>query len=212
MQNPTLRLMSIRSSAIRALLLVVTIALGSPPAAASGPAPGARTAVLEFDPARTTVAFSLSGWPHETHGTFKLKRGLVRVYPETGRMDGIIIVDASSGSSGESMRDARMAGSILEASRFPEISFAPRQVEIQGDPQGEFPVRVSGLLMLHGAAHDFTVDAQVTRGAHDAAVRCSFVIPYVDWGLENPSFLMFKVSREVRIDLTTYARWSWLDR
>jgi polyisoprenoid-binding protein YceI len=205
--------MSIQSAAIRAMtLVVVSLAVGWPVAAASGPAPGASAVVLEFDPARTTVAFTLSGWPHDTHGTFKLKRGLVAVYPETGRMDGSITVDASSGKSGERLRDARMTGSILEAARFPDISFAPRQVENHGDPQGEFPVKISGLLMLHGAVHDFTVDARVSRGVHDATIRCSFVIPYVEWGLEDPSILMFTVAKEVRIDLTTYARWSWRDR
>ena len=121
-------------------------------------------AVLELDPAKTAIAFSLTGWPHDTHGTFKLKRGLIRIYPATGKMDGIVIVDASSANSGVTMRDERMRSSILEVSRFPEISFAPQRVESHGEPQGEFPVKVRGRLMLHGTRHDFTIDALVSRG------------------------------------------------
>ena len=36
-----------------------------------------------------------------------------------------------------------------------------------------------------------------------------FVIPYVAWGLEDPSIMMFKVAKEVAIDVTTVARLSW---
>ncbi|HEV3110849.1 MAG TPA: YceI family protein [Candidatus Binataceae bacterium] len=191
-------------------LALTLIALLCPLAMAFGPIPEGKVAVLELDPARTAIAFSLTGWPHDTHGTFRLKRGFIRVSPATGKMDGIIIVDASSGNSGETLRDAKMTSSVLEAPRFPEISFAPQQVESHGDPEGEFPVKVRGLLSLHGAQHDFTVDAVVSRATNDTTIRCSFVIPYVEWGLEDPSILMFKVSKEVRVDLTTNARLSWM--
>jgi polyisoprenoid-binding protein YceI len=203
--------MRIRSAGA-CLLAFTLIVLVCPLAMAVGPIREGKVAVLELDPARTAIAFSLTGWPHDTHGTFKLKRGLVRIYPATGKMDGIVIVDASSGNSGETMRDARMRSSILEVSRFPEISFAPQKVESHGDPQGEFPVKVRGLLSLHGAQHDFTVDALVSHEANSTTIHCSFVIPYVEWGLEDPSILIFKVSKEVRVDLTTDARLSWTGR
>ena len=200
-----------RSAGVCVPLLVLTlIALLCPLAMAVGPVTEGKVAVLELDPAKTAIAFSLTGWPHDTHGTFKLKRGLIRIYPATGKMDGIVIVDASSGNSGEPMRDARMTSSILEASRFPEISFAPQQAESHGDPQREFPVRVRGLLSLHGAQHDFTVDALVSHEANNTTIHCSFVIPYVEWGLEDPSILILKVSKEVRVDLTAHARLSWI--
>ena len=192
------------------LLTLTLVGLLCPRARAVDPIPAGKVAVLELDPAKTSIAFLLTGWPHDTHGTFKLKRGLIRIYPATGTMDGIVIVDASSANSGVRMRDERMRSSILEASRFPEISFAPQQVESHGTPQGEFPVKVRGLLLLHGTRHDFTVDALVTRGANNTTIHCTFVIPYVEWGLEDPSILMFKVSEKVLIDVTTTARLSWI--
>jgi polyisoprenoid-binding protein YceI len=90
--------------------------------------PQGKLAVLELDPAKTTIAYSLEGWPHHTQGTFALKHGVIRLYPRTRKMDGIIIVDAASGNSGHSVRDDRMKSSVLEVSRFPDISFAPQQV------------------------------------------------------------------------------------
>jgi polyisoprenoid-binding protein YceI len=201
----------IRPAGVCVLLLTLTLdALACPLARAVDPLSAGKVAVLELDPAKTTIAFLLTGWPHDTHGTFKLKRGLIWIYPATGKMDGIVIVDAASGNTGVALRDKRMRSSILEASRFPEISFAPQQVESHGDPEGEFPVKVRGLLFLHGTQHDFTVDALVTRGANNTAIHCTFVIPYVEWGLEDPSLLIFKVSRKVRIDVTTSALLSWV--
>jgi len=201
----------IRSAGVCVLLLTLTlVGLLCPLARAVDPIPEGKVAVLELDPAKTSIAFLLSGWPHDTHGTFKLKRGLIRIYPATGKMDGIVIVDGSSANTGVRMRDERMRSSILEASRFPEISFAPQRVESHGTPQGEFPVKVRGLLLLHGTRHDFTVDALVTRGANNTTIHCTFVVPYVEWGLEDPSILMFKVSKKVRVDVTTNALLSWI--
>jgi polyisoprenoid-binding protein YceI len=171
--------------------------------------PPGKIAVLKFDPAKTTIDYSLSGWPHSPHGTFKLKRGLIRVDPATGRMEGLIVVDAASGNSGNSMRDARMRDTVLEAGRFPEITFAPEQVESHGNPQGEFPVVVRGVMSLHGGKHPFTISARVRRDGDQVSIKCNFVIPYVDWGLENPSILMLKVSKEVEIGVTATAELSW---
>jgi|SRR5271170_2606108 len=192
------------------LLALTQVILVCPLAMAVEPIPQGKVAVLELDPAKTTIAFSLTGWPHDTHGTFTLKRGLIRIDPATGKMDGSVIVDPSSGNSGEPLRDARMTSSILEASRFPEISFAPQRLESHGDPEGEFPVKVRGLLLLHGTRHDFAVDALVRRAANSATIHCTFMVPYVEWGLEDPSVLMFRVSKKVRVDLTTNARLSWI--
>ena len=200
-----------RSAGVCVLLFALTlVVLAGPLARAANPIPEGKVAVLEFDPAKTAIVFSLTGWPHNTHGTFKLKRGLIRIYPATGKMDGIVIVDASSANSGITMRDERMRSSILEVSRFPEISFAPQRVESHGDPEGEFPVKVRGMLLLHGTRHDFTIDALVSRGANNTTIHCTFVVPYVEWGLKDPSILMFKVSKEVRLDVTTNARLSWI--
>jgi len=33
-------------------------------------------------------------------------------------------------------------------------------------------------------------------------VKTTFPVPYVAWGLKDPSFMMFKVAKEVGIDLT----------
>jgi polyisoprenoid-binding protein YceI len=164
----------------------------------------AKWTALTFDRARTTIAYKLIGWPHVTDGTFKLKSSVIQVDAVSGKMAGEIVVDAASGDSGHSVRDARMKDSVLEAERYPEISFAPQHVESHGVPRGEFQVVVRGVMMLRGR-HPFTITATVERRGDDAAIRCHFAIPYVAWGLKDPSILFFKVEPNVSVEVTAIA-------
>ena len=197
-----------RFARICALLLALA-ALVSLRAIAADPVPQGKLATLELDPAKTVITYSLDGWPHHSEGTFKLKHGLIELDPATGKMDGSITVDAASGDSGHSIRDDRMKSSVLEVDQFPEISFAPRQVVSHGSLTQEFPVKVQGLMLLHGAQHNLTIDATVSRTGNTVTIHASFVIPYVAWGLADPSILMFTVAKEVGIDVTTVAHLSW---
>ena len=69
-------------------------------------------AVLELNPAKTLIAYTLKGWPHITNGTFKLEKGVVRVDPATGKATGSVIVGASSVDSGSHMRDGEADAEI----------------------------------------------------------------------------------------------------
>lgn len=191
------------------LLTFALVALIGPLAMAADAVPPGKSAVLDLDPAKTTIAYSLEGWPHHTQGTFTLKHGVIRIDPQTGKMDGVITVDAASGNSGHPVRDERMKAGVLEVSRFPEITFVPQQAVSQGNVQGEFPVTVRGLMSLHGAQHDFTIKATVRRDGNNVMIEGNFAIPFVEWGLEDPSILMFKVAKMVAVNVTAVARLRW---
>jgi polyisoprenoid-binding protein YceI len=202
---------SFRSAGIYVLSLALTIVvLAIPLVAAGDTVPPGKLAVLDLDPAKTTITYSLDGWPHHTQGTFKLKRGVVEIDPSTGKMTGTITVDAASGDSGHSIRDEEMKSTVLGVDRFPEISFAPHQVLSHGDPQKAFPVTVAGLMLLHGVQHALTIDALVERDGDNVTIHSKFLVPFVEWGLHDPSILVFKVAKSVDIDLITDAHLSWI--
>jgi polyisoprenoid-binding protein YceI len=200
-----------RSSGVYVLSLALAIfvpAIGL--VAAEDTVPPGKLAVLDLDAAKTTITYSLDGWPHHTQGTFKLKHGVIEIDPSTQKMTGTITVDATSGDSGHSIRDDEMKSSVLEVNRFPEISFAPSQVLEHGDPKKAFPVTVVGLMSLHGTQHALTIDATVEREENNVTIHCNFAVPFVEWGLRDPSILMFKVSKQVLVDVTANARLSWI--
>jgi polyisoprenoid-binding protein YceI len=187
--------------------ILVALALSSSAALSANPA--AREAVIELDPASTQIDFVLKGFPHTTSGWFKLKSGVIRIDPETGRADGKIVVDAASGATGIGMRDSEMRNSILEVQRYPEISFAPRQVRGQPLARGAFKLSLSGILFIHGGPHDVTMEVAINRHGNDFTATTRLTIPYVAWGMKNPSLLFLTVSDDVAIEASTAGHVTW---
>jgi len=162
--------------------------------------------VLELDPARTSVEFKLDATLHTVHGSFKLKRGAIRFDPATGKIAGEMVVDATTGESGNEGRDHKMHQSVLESQRYPEIVFTPDRVEGAVAPQGASQVQVHGSFRIHGAAHDIAFPIQIQVAGGQLTATTHFTIPYVKWGMKNPSTLLLRVSDKVEIDATAYTR------
>lgn len=157
--------------------------------------------IVEFDPAQTQVNFTLSTVLHTVHGEFKLKKGLIRFDPSTGAASGAIVIDATSGESGNSSRDSRMQKSILESQKYSEITFTPQRVKGQVAAQGDSQVEIEGTFSLHGADHPLTLAAKVTAKDGQMTATTHFVVPYIKWGLKNPSTFILRVSDTVDIDI-----------
>jgi polyisoprenoid-binding protein YceI len=157
--------------------------------------------VLQFAPARTSVNFTLGDVLHTVHGTFDLKRGTVQFSPTTNAISGEIVIDTASGHSGSDGRDGKMHREILESSRFPETVFRPDRVDGKVAAQGASTIQVHGLFSLHGADHQITIPVQVQMAADHWEATAHFSIPYVEWGLKNPSTFLLRVSKTVDIDV-----------
>ncbi len=197
---------------VRQSLFLLIIFFGQmSPAFAAGGAPPRKQAIITFLPARSRIDFTLSGFPHITHGTFKLASGVVRVEPAAEKIDGEITINADSASTGGGMREREMKGSVLEVERYPRISFAPQRVESHGDPHGTFPVRVLGIIFIHGAAHAFPIDATVSVLGDEVRISSRFAIPYVAWGLKDPSIFVFRVSKTVDLEVTLIGHVTWAE-
>ena len=161
----------------------------------------AQEAVLELDPAQTQVSFTLGDVLHTVHGVFKLKRGTIKFDPATGHAGGLVVVDATSGDSGSHARDHKMHKDILESAQYPEITFTPQQVQGQILPQGDFKVQVLGTFTMHGAARPLTLVVQAHLAGEQLTADTQFTIPYVSWGLKNPSTFVLRVNPTVDIDI-----------
>jgi len=156
--------------------------------------------VLGPDPATATVRFTLPATLHTVHGQFKLARCSIRFDPATGKISGEVVVDAASGASGNESRDRRMHNEILESAKYPEIVFAPDRVDGAVASQGASQVQVHGIFRIHGAAHEITIPVQVRVTNGQASATAKFTIPYVKWGMKNPSTFLLRVSDKVEIE------------
>lgn len=162
----------------------------------------AQASFVTLDPGNTKITFTLGATLHTVHGTFLLKSGQLRLDPATGAATGSIVVDATSAETGNVSRDKNMHANILESQKFPEIVFTPKQVKGSVAPQGKSELEVSGTFRLHGQEHEMTVPVSVERGANghfEADAR--FAVPYVQWGLKNPSTFVLHVSDTVQLEI-----------
>jgi polyisoprenoid-binding protein YceI len=165
-----------------------------------------RAEALAIDPVQTKVEFTLGDVLHTVHGTFALKRGSVRFDPSTGAASGEITVDAASGQSGSGARDRRMHKDILESTRYPEIVFRPTRIEGKVAPQGPSQVRIHGIFSIHGADHEIVMPAEIEAAGGEYKLFAHFDVPYVKWGMKNPSNLILRVNDKVEIAIHTIAR------
>ena len=87
------------------------------------PAASAQAKILGCDPEQTTANFTLGDVLHTVHGAFKVKRCELHFDPSSGKLDGEIVFDATSGKSGNDSRDRKMHKEVLESARYRRSRF-----------------------------------------------------------------------------------------
>jgi polyisoprenoid-binding protein YceI len=158
---------------------------------------------VQLDPAQTEIRWKTSAGLHTIHGAFKLKNGEFLVNPATGLAEGEILVDATTGQSGGSDRDKRVQDEVLESNRYPGIFFHPTTFK-GGFPAGDggHDLVADGTFNIHGEDHplQMPLKIQISSGAITATTR--FTIPYVAWGMKNPSTFFHRVGKQVEVQVT----------
>jgi polyisoprenoid-binding protein YceI len=157
---------------------------------------------LTVNPDQSEVVFSLGDVLHQVHGTFHVQSGSVRFDSGSSQMSGSIVVAAGSGKSGNNTRDHRMSADILNAPQFTEATFGPRHLNGAIAPTGDSTVQVDGVFTLHGTPHDLTLPMQIHMDGTTCTAKTHFMIPYVKWGLKDPSTFLLRVNKEVDMEIT----------
>jgi polyisoprenoid-binding protein YceI len=170
---------------------LLALALGRPAAAAEQ--------LLTLDAAATKIAFTLGATFHTVHGSVQLARGGLRFDPAGGEASGEIVVDARSAQTGNSSRDANMQRDVLESERFPTIVFRAEALELLSRSETSAQVRLRGTLDLHGQRLPWELPATLTAQGNRLAIVSTFRVPYVDWGMHDPSTFLLRVDRYVDV-------------
>lgn len=154
-----------------------------------------------LDPSTSSITFSLSGTGHEVEGTFHVTSGEIHFDLSSHDLSGSIVVSAASGESGNDSRDKKMHNDVLDVAHFANVTFDPQSYQGTIATSGDSTIQVSGLFTLHGTPHTITVPMQLHMEAGKITAKGSFIVPYVKWGLKNPSIFILKVAKEVKIDM-----------
>ena len=101
-----------------------------------------------------------------------------------------------------------MTNEVLDAPHFADVAFAPRSFQGTIAPTGDSTIQVTGTFTLHGTPHEITVPMQIHIVGSNCTAKTHFTVPYVKWGLKDPSVFILRVAKEVDIDLTLVGRLS----
>lgn len=154
---------------------------------------------LELDPAGTEITFELGATLHEVEGTAELREGRVAFDPESGTASGRIVVAAASLNTDHEGRDRKMHGQVLESTSFPEIVFSPRSVRGTFHAEGESTLVLDGTFTIHGDSHPLSLEVVVRRQGDRLSLETEFVVPYVSWGMSDPSRFVMRAAKEVSV-------------
>ena len=165
------------------------------------PAAFAQHQTFVLNPDASQVKMTLNTTHEIVNGVFHVQSGSVEFEHGDPRMSGLISVAAGSGKTGNDSRDRKMNRDILKVEQYATVSFEPKTYAGSIAPSGDSTIQATGIFTLLGTPHEITVPMQVHFDGAGATAKAHFVVPYIQWGLKDPSFLIWKADHDVAIDL-----------
>ena len=153
------------------------------------------------NPDGSEVKMTLKTTHEVVNGTFHLQSGSLTFDRSAAKILGSVVVTAGSGKTGNGSRDKKMNKDILKVDQYATIAFEPKTYTGTIAATGDSNLQVTGMFTLLGTPHQITIPILVHIEGTAATAKAHFVIPYVKWGLKNPSFLVWKAEDDVAIDL-----------
>ena len=155
---------------------------------------------LVFDPEATEVTFELGAALHTVNGSADLERGELVLDLADRTVRGEVVVDAESARTGKPKRDRHMHRQVLLSAEHPRIVLRPRSWQGELDLEQDGTVTVRGMLELVGEEHEVELPVAVRPEGEDlVTVDFELEIPYVEWGLEDPSTFLLRVEKTVTV-------------
>jgi hypothetical protein len=165
------------------------------------PAAVAQRQSFVVNPDASEVKMTLNTTHEVVNGTFHVQSGSIEFDRGAPKMSGSVVVLAGSCKTGNGSRDKKMNKDILEVEQHATVSFEPKTYTGVLAPSGDSTIQLTGIFTLLGTPHEITVPLQVHLEGARATAKAHFVVPYVQWGLKNPSFMIWKADNDVAIDL-----------
>lgn len=185
---------------LRRVCFVLALSLALPLAA--------QMKTFELDPGKTTVEFTFGATLHTVRGSLRAERGMIRFDLATGAAEGTVVLDATSASTGNSRRDRKMHEKILESERFPDMVFSVERISGVMKEEGRNDIQLHGILEMHGTRRPIALPATALVDGDRVTATGALDIPYMEWGLADPSFFILRVAKEVHVEVKASGRLS----
>ena len=172
------------------------------------PAALAQHKTFAVNPDASEVKITLKTTHELVNGTFHIQSGSIEFDRSNPKMSGSVVVLAGSGKTGNDSRDKKMNKDILKIDQYANVSFEPKTYAGVIAPSGDSTIQVTGIFTLLGTPHEITIPMVVHLEGTTATVKAHFAVPYIQWGLKDPSFMFWKADKDVAIDLFLSGRLS----
>ncbi len=163
----------------------------------------ARNIEIHFDPASTQIRFKVGSMLRDVRGSFQFKGGALAVDPDSTLAQGELLVDATTGRTGNAARDKELQEDVLESKRYPSIFFHAEHLRGQiPKTDGSSDVIADGMLNIHGADHPLQMKVHLVRVGNSLSATTHFTVPYVEWGMKNPRGSFLHLSKTAQVDVS----------
>ena len=166
-----------------------------------GPAALAQQRTFVANPDASEVKMTLKTTHEVVNGTFHIQSGSLEFDRTAAKISGSVVVLAGSGKTGNGSRDKKMNKEILQVEQHATVSFEPKSYAGVIAPSGDSTIQATGIFTLLGMPHEITIPILVHLEGTTATAKAHFVVPYIQWGLKDPSFLFWKADNDVAIEL-----------
>ncbi len=161
--------------------------------------------VLTLQPERTRVTFTVRATIHDVDGELALDSGQIRFDPDTGEASGEVTLDLRRAQTGNRLRDREMRQNVFETERFPLVVFRPSRIHGTLLPSTVSDIVLVGVVVMHGTEHSFSLPVKVRLHGESVSAEAVFDIPYVAWGMRNPSLVLLRVAPAAAVTVKTEA-------
>jgi polyisoprenoid-binding protein YceI len=158
--------------------------------------------VLKLNANKATVTYNLGAFMHTVNGTFKVESGIITYNSRTSDASGRVVIDLRTGQSGDKARDDNMQNAVLQTQTYPTAMFTPTHVTGQINPSGASDLSVDGTLNVHGTNHSITVPLQLLSTNGIVTAQAKYRVPFVAWGMRDPSTFILRVRNYVDVVVT----------
>ena len=156
---------------------------------------------VHLPPESTTIGFTLKATMHTVHGTASLDHADFTIDTVSGAASGEAVVVSGSADTDSEKRDKKMHSKVLLSSEHQRIAIRAESIEGTLELEGTTEVVLVGTMELIGVEHPIRVPMTITIDGGSASVDATFTVPYVEWGLKDPSTFVLRVGKEVPVTI-----------
>lgn len=166
---------------------------------------------LTIDSDQSTIRFTLKATLHKVHGNVPISSGSVLFDPNDGTVTGEIVFDARGADTGNERRDRDMHEKVLESERFPQFVFQAERLQGQLSASEPSEATLHGKLSIHGSVHPVAIPLSIRFEGNLVRASGELTVPYVAWGMKDPSKFLLRVADEVQVRIEIVASMQPID-